>query len=45
MLTVLTGSFVMVVPWAVVAVALITSRPPRAAEFLERALPLARAAT
>jgi len=43
-LTVLTGSFVMMVPWAVVAVALITSRPPRPAEFLDRVMPLARAA-
>lgn len=43
-LVILTGSFLMMVPWSVAAVGLITTAPPRPAEFLDRALPAARAA-
>lgn len=43
-LAIVTGSFLMMVPWSVVAVGLISSQPPRPVEFLDRALPLARAA-
>ncbi|MFO7609599.1 MAG: hypothetical protein R6X35_10460 [Candidatus Krumholzibacteriia bacterium] len=43
-LVILTGNFLMMVPWSVAAVGLITTAPPRPAEFLDRALPVARAA-
>jgi hypothetical protein len=43
-LAVLSGEFTAMVPWSIVAVGLLTSQPPRVTEFLDRALPLARAA-
>jgi hypothetical protein len=43
-LVILSGNFLMMVPWSVAAVGLITTAPPRPAEFLDRALPVARAA-
>ena len=43
-LTILTGNFLLMVPWSVAAIGLIATTPPRPAGFLERALPLARAA-
>jgi len=43
-LAVVSGEFSAVIPWAVVAVGLVTTQPPRATAFLERALPLARQA-
>lgn len=41
-LAILTGSFLVMVPWSIVAVGLISSQPPRPAEFLEGAMGLAR---
>ena len=41
-LVVLTGNFLLMVPWAVAAVGLITTQPPRVRELVERATPLAR---
>lgn len=43
-LAIVSGEFTAIVPWAVVAVGLVTTQPPRVAAFLERALPLARQA-
>lgn len=44
-LTIVSGSFLMMVPWSIVAVGLISSRPPRPTAFLEGAMGLARAAS
>ena len=43
-LAIVTGSFLMMVPWSIVAVGLISSQPPRSAEFLAGAMGLARSA-
>jgi len=41
-LTIITGSFVQMVPWAAAAMVLILAQPPRPASFLEETLPVAR---
>jgi F0F1-type ATP synthase membrane subunit c/vacuolar-type H+-ATPase subunit K len=41
-LVILTGNFLLMVPWAMAAVGLITIQPPRVTALLDRATPLAR---